>query len=109
MGGELLDELAAVVGAGNVITGDDIHPDLCHDECLTVAPSLPLAVMRPASTDEVAAVMRIAAAHGTPVTARGSGTGLSGAAVAGPDGLLISFDRMTAVIEIDTDNHTATV
>jgi glycolate oxidase len=53
--------------------------------------------------------MRIAAANHTPVTARGSGTGLSGAAVAGTDGLLISFDRMTAVLEIDTDNHTATV
>ena len=109
MGGALLEELAGVVGAGNVITGDDIHPDLCHDECLTVAPSLPLAVVRPASTDEVAAVMRVATANGTPVTARGSGTGLSGAAVAGNDGLLISFDRMTAVREIDTDNHTATV
>src|ERR1700733_9984604 len=109
MSTELVDALAGVVGAAHVVTGDDIHPDLSHDECLTVAPSLPLAVVRPASTEEVAAVMRVAAAHRTPVTARGSGTGLSGAAVAGTDGLLVSFDRMSTVLEIDTDNHTATV
>ena len=44
---DLLDDLTAAVGAAFVVTGADIHPDLCHDECLTVAPSVPLAVVRP--------------------------------------------------------------
>jgi glycolate oxidase len=109
MAGDLLDDLVAAVGDGFVVTGADIHPDLCHDECLTVPPSVPRAVVRPASTDEVAAVLRVASAHGVPVTARGSGTGLSGAAIAGAESILVSFDRMAEVIEIDVDNHTATV
>jgi glycolate oxidase len=109
MADRLLEELAGAVGEEFVVTGPNIHPDLCHDECLTVAPSVPRAVVRPATTDEVVAVVQVAAALGVPMTARGSGTGLSGAAVASPESLLVSFDRMAAIIEIDTDNHTATV
>src|SRR5690606_15997440 len=47
--------------------------------------------------------------HGIPVTARGSGTGLSGAARPQADGILISFERMDRILEIDTENFTATV
>ena len=38
--------------------------------------------------------------HGVPVTARGSGTGLSGAAIPVPDGILVAFDRMDQILEI---------
>jgi glycolate oxidase len=109
MGDALLDDLAGAVGAQYVVSGHDIHPDLSHDECLTLPASLPRAVVRPASTAEVAAVVEVAAAHGTPITARGSGTGLSGAAIASPESILVSFDRMAEIVEIDTENHTATV
>ncbi len=44
-----------------------------------------------------------------PVTARGSGTGLSGASVPRADGILVSFERMNRILEIDTDNHVAVV
>ena len=44
-----------------------------------------------------------------PVTARGSGSGLSGAARPREDGLLISFERMNAVLEVDTTNQVAVV
>jgi glycolate oxidase len=43
------------------------------------------------------------------VTARGSGTGLSGAATPREDGLVISFERMNAVLEVDTTNQVAVV
>jgi len=43
------------------------------------------------------------------VTARGSGTGLSGAAIPRADGLLISFERMNKVLEVDTVNQVAVV
>ena len=101
--------LTALVGEGNVLVGDDVNEDLTHDEALTATPQRPLAVVRPADTEQVAAVVRWAADHGVPVTARGSGTGLSGACVPRPDGLLVDFRRMAQVLEIDTDNHVAVV
>jgi glycolate oxidase len=102
-------ELTAIVGAAHVLTGDAIGDDYTHDEVLTVEPQRPLAVVRPGDTDEVAAVVAWAAEHAVPVTARGSGTGLSGACIPRSDGLLISFERMRAILELDTDNHVAVV
>ena len=43
------------------------------------------------------------------MVARGSGTGLSGGALPRADGIVVAFDRMTAILEIDTDNHAAVV
>jgi glycolate oxidase len=101
--------LEQIVGAGQVLTGDAIGDDYTHDEALTATPQRPLAVVRPADTDEVAAILRWATAAGVPVTARGSGTGLSGACIPRPDGILVSFERMAKIVEIDTDNHVAVV
>ena len=101
--------LADLVGAGQVLTGDAIGDDYTHDEALTAAAQRPLAVVRPEHTDQVAAVLAWATKHGVPVTARGSGTGLSGACIARADGVLISFERMAKLLELDTDNHVAVV
>jgi len=106
---DLIEQLAGAVGAAHVLTGEQIGEDYCRDETLTASPQTPRAVVIPAGTDEVAAVLRIAAGLGVPVTARGSGTGLSGAAVPVADGIVVSFERMNAVIEIDTENHVAVV
>jgi len=43
------------------------------------------------------------------VTARGAGTGLSGACIPRQGGIVVSFDRMNQVLEIDTENHAAVV
>ncbi len=104
-----LSELAAIVGEGQLLTGDAIGDDYTHDEALTATPQRPMAVVRPADTDQVAAVLAWATQHRVPVTARGSGTGLSGACIPRPDGLLVSFERMAAILEIDTANHVAIV
>ena len=104
-----VSELASIVGVAHVLTGDAIGDDYTHDEVLTVAGQRPLAVVRPGDTAEVAAVVAWAAQHGVPLTARGSGTGLSGACIPRPDGLLVSFERMRAILELDTDNHVAVV
>ena len=106
---EIVELLAEVVGAGNVLAGDDVSPDYAHDEALTATPSVPLAVVRPASTAEVSAVLKIADELHLPVTARGSGTGLSGAAISPADGVLVSFERMNAILDIDLANHVAVV
>nr|WP_308251978.1 FAD-linked oxidase C-terminal domain-containing protein [Pseudonocardia sp. KRD291] len=83
--------------------------DWSHDEALGVAAQAPAAVVEPVSADEVARVLAVAATHRVPVTARGSGTGLSGAAVPVPGGLVVSFGRMDRILEIDTENHVAVV
>jgi glycolate oxidase len=106
---EIVELLTDVVGAGNVLAGEDVSPDYAHDEALTATASIPLAVVRPGSTAEVSAVLRIAHELHVPVTARGSGTGLSGAAISPADGILVSFERMNAILEIDVDNHVAVV
>lgn len=106
---DLLSELTAVVGTTNIAVGDAISPDDTHDEALGMEPVTPLAVLRPADADEVAAAVSVANAHRTPVTARGSGTGMSGACRPRADGIVIAFDRMDEILEIDVANHTATV
>lgn len=104
-----ISALSEIVGEGNVLTGAAISEDVGRDEALTVTPVLPLAVVKPGSTDEVAELVRWAAARDVPLTARGSGTGLSGACVPRPDGVVVSFERMAAVLEVDTANHVAVV
>ncbi|MGH9228896.1 MAG: FAD-binding oxidoreductase [Acidimicrobiales bacterium] len=104
-----IELLAGVVGAGHVLTGDAIKDDYGHDEALTAEPQRPLGVVAPASTEEVAAVVRVANEHRVPVTARGAGTGMSGGCVPRADGIVVSFERMNRILEIDTDNFVAVV
>lgn len=106
---DLATRLADVVGPANVTVGAAIAEDDTHDEALGMDPVVPLAVVRPADTAEVAAVLAIAVETGTPVTARGMGTGMSGACRPREDGIVVAFDRMNRILEIDTANHTATV
>jgi glycolate oxidase len=100
---------AEIVGEPNLLSGARVGADYAHDESLTGTPCTPAYVAKPDTAAEIAALLATAAEHGVPVTARGSGTGLSGAARPRADGLLISFERMNAVLEIDTANQVAVV
>ncbi|HLX89825.1 MAG TPA: FAD-binding oxidoreductase, partial [Acidimicrobiales bacterium] len=106
---DVVELLAKVTGREHVLAGEAIGPDYGHDEALTVTPVRPLAVVRPRDTAEVAELLRLAQEHRLPVVARGSGTGLSGAAVPVPGCVLVSFERMGRIEEIDTENHVAVV
>ncbi len=106
---ELLEQLRKAVGESHVVSGAAVHDDYTHDEALTTVPVVPLAVVLAGSTDEVSEVLKVASEHGVPVVARGSGTGLSGAAVPVADGILLAFDRMKRIREIDTENQVAVV
>ncbi len=106
---ELLEQLRKAVGETNVVSGDDVRADYTHDETLNVNPQVPLALVLPGSTSEVVEVLLVAVERGVPVIARGSGTGLSGAAVPVADGILLAFDRMNRIREIDTENQVAVV
>jgi glycolate oxidase len=106
---DIVEQLVKVVGDGHVLVGGDVHTDYTHDEALTAVPVMPLALVLPGSTAEVVEVLRLASEHGLAVIARGRGTGLSGGATPVADGLLVAFDRMTAIKEIDTENQVAIV
>ena len=103
------DRLAAICGEAHVDVGDAVPDDLCHDEALGLEPVRPLAVVRPATTAEVAALVTTACELGIPLTARGSGTGLSGGSTPVAGGVVVSFERMSAILEIDTANQVAVV
>ncbi len=107
--GDIVEVVIGIVGEQHVSSGDAIREDHTHDECLTVEGVTPLAVVCPATTAEVAGVLRACDEQHIGVTARGSATGLSGACTPTPDGIVISFERMDSVIEIDTANHVAVV
>ncbi|NIH78782.1 FAD-binding oxidoreductase [Amycolatopsis viridis] len=107
--GDVTGRIAEIVGEHNLLTGDAVPDDYAKDESLTVEPAKPAYVAKPATAEEVAALLTLAAEHDLPVTARGSGTGLSGAARPRAGGLLVSFERMNAVLEVDAANQVAVV
>ena len=102
-------EFAGIVGESHLLTGDRIGPDYQHDEALVGEPVVPRFVARPQTAEQIAALLAAATRAQIPVTARGSGTGLSAAARPCPGGLVISFEKMNQILEIDTDNQVAVV
>src|SRR5438874_125903 len=105
---DVLAMVSDLLPADRVLPGDQAD-DFGHDEALGAAAQSPACVAFPTSTEEVAAILRAAGERRVPVTARGSGTGLSGAAVPMPGGIVVPFERMNRVLEIDTDNQVAVV
>src|SRR5579864_4562857 len=95
--------LEAAVGEGHVFTRPE---DLRTYECdgLTSFRERPGAVVLPGTTEEVAAVVRIARSAGVPVVPRGAGTGLSGGALPVPGGILVGLSRMKRILEVDFEN-----
>ncbi|MEO5834101.1 MAG: FAD-linked oxidase C-terminal domain-containing protein [Nakamurella sp.] len=66
-----------------------------------------LAVLRPTTVPEVQQIMRLAHEHRLPVVVRGAGTGLSGAAIAPPGGLVLSTERLNRIVSIEPDDEIA--
>jgi glycolate oxidase len=64
----------------------------------------PEVVLKPKSTEEVAAIMQLCNTHKIPVTPRGAGTGLSGGALPHLGGVLLSTERLNKIIQIDERN-----
>ena len=101
-------ELQAIVGQMHVLTGDAINHDYAHDELGGIS-CMPEALVRVHSTEEVSAIMRHAYQRNIPVTVRGSGTGLVGAAVPIHGGILLETTQMNKILKLDSDNLTVTV
>ena len=85
--------------------------DLLVYECdaYTLEKKLPQFVVLPASTDEVARVVRLCAEANIPVIPRGAGTSLSGAVLAAEGGVMVALTRMNKVLAVDYENRRALV
>ena len=103
-----IEALRAIVGAQSVLTGEEINADYGHDELGGIT-HMPEALVRVHSIEEISAVMKHAYARTIPVTVRGSGTGLVGAAVPTEGGILLETTAMNKILELDRDNLTVTV
>jgi FAD/FMN-containing dehydrogenase len=105
----LLDELRDAVGPNHVLTEGDLSA--WELDWRKRWRGKALAVVRPATTEEVAAVVRIASAHGVTIVPQGGNTGLVGGGVPDTSGtqLLLSLTRMNKVRGIDAANLTMTV
>lgn len=103
-----LEKLAQICAPERVTAGSDINEDYCHDE-LSGIHCRPEALVKAASTEEVAALMRYANEKGIPVTPRGQGTGLVGGSVALHGGIMLELCGMNRILELDAENLTLTV
>ena len=100
--------LQKICGAANVLIGDAINPDYAHDELGGIS-QMPEVLVRVTSTEEVSAIMKHAYEKTIPVTVRGSGTGLVGAAVPICGGILLETTKMNKILALDANNLTVTV
>ncbi|MDA0951418.1 MAG: FAD-binding protein [Proteobacteria bacterium] len=102
-----LEELAALMGERFSVS-DAVREQHSHDESWH-EPEAPQAVVFPESTQEVAEIVKICAAHGTPVIAFGTGTSLEGHVVAVEGGVTVDMTRMNNVLEVNAADLDATV
>jgi len=106
---ELLASLRAIVGDANVLTEGDLGA--WEQDWRKRSRGKALAVVRPASTAQVAAVVKACAAAGNSIVPQGGNTGLAVGSVPDESGtqVLLSLQRMNAIRAIDAANLTMTV
>lgn len=101
----MIDQLRVCLGEANVLTEkEDILP--YGFDGTAALKQLPAAVLFPASTEEVAEIVRLAKASKTPLVSRGSGTGLSGGSVPSAGCWVLCLLRMKRILNVDTANLT---
>ncbi|MGI3170022.1 FAD-binding oxidoreductase [Pseudooceanicola sp. C21-150M6] len=102
----MLEQLAAIVGKTNVLTGAETDPWISDISGMLSGSAV--AVVRPGSVDEVAQIVRLAAALRLPVIPLGGRTGLTGGGI-GDNALVVSLERMAAIREIRPEAQVAVV
>ncbi|UPK28199.1 FAD-binding oxidoreductase [Bradyrhizobium sp. 195] len=103
-----IDRLREALGQRSVLTGADIEPRYCHDLAGNSV-AQPRAVVRPSTTEEVSAVLRLCHREKVPVTTQGGMTGVVGGALPNANEIVLSMELMNAVEEVDTSSGAAVV
>jgi glycolate oxidase len=100
---EIINQFIDVVGQPYVLWDEETLASYGHDETEHLL-YLPEVVIKPRTTEEISAIMKICNQQLIPVTPRGAGTGLSGGALPHLGGVLLSTERMKSIINIDERN-----
>ncbi|HEY3694167.1 FAD-linked oxidase C-terminal domain-containing protein [Phenylobacterium sp.] len=106
--GEILAAMRAILPPDGVID----HPDalrVYETDGLTAYRQVPMLVVLPETTAQVAEILAWCHDHGVRVTPRGSGTSLSGGALPLEDAVLLGMARCNQVLEVDLENRLAVV
>src|SRR5512143_766344 len=103
----VIKELKAIVGSANLLTSPEELTVYSYDA--TQRESLPWAVTRPKTADEVSQILVLANRERFPVVPRGAGSGMSGGSVPVDGGLVLSMERMNRILEIDEQDFIAVV
>ena len=105
---EILHQLQDITGAAFVFTDQETRNQYGHDETENyVFP--PSVVVKPASAQEISAILKVANQYQIPVTAIGGQTGLSGGALSIHQGIGLAMERFNKIIAIDEQNLQVTV
>jgi glycolate oxidase len=92
------------------VLDDDAHLDaVSTDEAASGPVQRPALHAQPADLEELAGLLEVARRHRAPITARGGGTGKAGACVPVEGGVVVSFERMADVVDIDPESLRAKV
>ncbi len=92
-----------------VLVGPDLVEGFRRDRAMWADAGSPMAVVRPSSTAEVQRLAQWATRHRVALVPRGAGTGVAGGANATDGCLLVSFEAMNRILEIDSASMTAVV
>lgn len=104
---ELVAELLKIFGPdGMLYAPEDV---LVYEYDFSLDKNLPEAVVFPSTTEQIAALLKLAAENDIPVTPRGAGTGLSGGAIAVRGGVVVAMARMKHLLKLDVPNRYAVV
>ncbi|MFN0275657.1 MAG: FAD-binding oxidoreductase [Chitinophagales bacterium] len=106
--GEIITELRSIVGGAFIFTDDENLASHSHDETEDLH-FLPAVVVKPRTSEEISAILKIANEHKIPVTPQGARTGLSGGALPVHGGIALSMERFNEILFIDERNLQVTV
>ncbi len=109
---ETVSLLKSAIGKNNVSSDEEKLLSYSHDEVPSSAyegTHMAELLVFPETAGHVSEIMKIASAKRIPVTPRGAGTGLSGGALPAFGGIVMSFEKMNRIIELDEKNLTITV
>ena len=105
----VVQQLQEVVGSQNVLTGKMDMLSYSYDATADMPRQLPDVVVLPTTGEMVQQVVAIARTNGLAIYPRGAGSNLSGGTIPLRKGIVLSFQRMNKILEIDPANLTATV
>lgn len=104
---EIKDKFTQIVGRQGVLDQPEELACYCYDSYFVEA--MPDLVLLPEQTEQVADIMKVCHEHKIPVTARGAGTSVCGAAIPARQGVVLCFSKMNQITQINTRDRYAIV